>query len=145
MSRSKKDLGELLLGALARPELVRHAKAWNVLENWNSIVGEKFAQVSAPKKYEKGRLQVAVVSPSWLQEIGLSSNALLAKLNAAGEGALFTKIRFVVGELPHRQEREERKPYEPVPIDVKFETPELREIGTKVLGKLKAASEREED
>lgn len=144
MRRNDSKLSELLLGAVARPEIVRYARAAQVLKRWNEIVGEQLAAVSAPTKWDSGRLQVTVSTAGWLQDLRLLSSEILKRLNSAGEGVLFEEIRFQLGELPEPEpEPEIAVAYEVSELDIEFQTPELREIGLRALGRMKSASERD--
>jgi hypothetical protein len=142
MRRGLKGISDLIGSAVSRPELVRHAKAAQALERWAELVGREFAEVSSPKKYEAGRLTVAVSSAGWLQEMRLQTDSFLKKLNKLAGEPLFSEIRYLVGEVERVIVEEERAPYDVSELDIKMESERLRSAAAKAFGRMKTASRR---
>ena len=53
----------------------------NVLDNWESLVGKKVADVSEPDKIERDKLYLKVKNSVWKNELFFMKSELLAKIN----------------------------------------------------------------
>jgi len=72
-----------------------------VLRRWPEVVGEAMAARSAPERYDRGTVWVAVTGSAWAQELRMSKGPILSKLHSfAGEPNLFQDLRFGVRPLP---------------------------------------------
>ena len=92
-----KPLGNILGPAVGREEVLRTARAQQVLRYWPEAVGEALAARSQPDRYEKGTVWVSVEGSAWAQELRLSKPTILAKLNEmASDRSLFMDLRFGV-------------------------------------------------
>lgn len=88
---------ESLVGrAVARPEVVRGARAWAVMARWAEVVGEPLAARSEPDRYDRGVIWVAVRGSEWAQELRLMKETILARLNEMACETLFADVRFGV-------------------------------------------------
>lgn len=96
-SLKMKKIDSILKQALGRDEVLRAARAQRALEDWPAIVGEAMAKRSAPDRYERGTVWVAVQGSAWAQELRMIRDRILIRLaETAGEKGLFTDIRFGV-------------------------------------------------
>lgn len=86
----------MLRAALGRPEIVKAARAWRTMHRWNEIVGESLAERSAPDRYDRGTVWVAVRGSAWAQELRLMKETILERMNAMAGDRMFTEIRFGV-------------------------------------------------
>ncbi|MFY9233092.1 MAG: DUF721 domain-containing protein [Fimbriimonadaceae bacterium] len=92
-----KKLQDTLKKALGREEILRMARAQRVMRRWPEIVGAAMAGRSAPDRYERGTVWVAVQGSAWAQELRMMRDRILGKLGElAADPTLFTDIRFGV-------------------------------------------------
>jgi predicted nucleic acid-binding Zn ribbon protein len=146
-SRRKKEdplsAGMLLAKAIGRREVFERLEARQVTKRWQEAVGEPLASKSVPEKFEHGVLTVAVTSAPWAQELRLRKAELLLRLNETAGRELFADLKFSVRQ-PEKQVREvaAQRTFEPEDVDVDVSIPEIREVVTRALGRLKAASKR---
>jgi predicted nucleic acid-binding Zn ribbon protein len=92
-----KSVRKLIPTALGRPEVVRAALAHRVLRAWPELVGPEMAERSAPDRFERGTVFVAVSGSAWAQELRLKKPEILRRLRErAGDAELFTDLRFGV-------------------------------------------------
>ena len=69
------------------------------LQNWNEIVGEELAKVTAPEKIIRQRvLVIRVLDSAWAQELALRKEELLKKLLAFAPELTVSEIQFVTGD-----------------------------------------------
>lgn len=146
MKRQPERIENLLESALARPELVKAARARIALSQWDEIVGEILSKKCRPLKFDHGTLHVSVSGSSWAQELQMQKGKFLKRLNeSAGEG-LFQDIRFLIGGAKSDEiSKEEILKFDPEEIEVVFAETKLDEIGRRALGRLKSASKREDE
>lgn len=98
-----KRLSEVLDGAIGRPEVVRQARAHQVMRRWREAVGDLLADNSTPDRYDHGTLWVAASGSAWCQEVRMHKDLIVSRLNEmAGDGTLFTTLR--VGVRPARRD-----------------------------------------
>lgn len=90
-------VNSILKDALGRDEILRAARAKRAFLHWPDVVGEAMARRSAPDRYERGTIWVAVQGSAWAQELRMIRDRILTRLGEiAGEKNLFTDIRFGV-------------------------------------------------
>jgi len=95
-----RQVSDLLSSAVARPEVLRTARAFRVMRRWAKIVGPELAKKSQPDRYDQGTLWVAVINSVWAQELRMQSDTILRRLaEEAGDRSLFEKVRFGVRSL----------------------------------------------
>lgn len=91
----------MLSPALGREEVIRTSRAFQILRDWSSIVGEEMASRSFPDRYDHGTVWVAVEGSAWAQELRMQREHILAKLQEkCGDPGLFVNMRFGVRPLP---------------------------------------------
>jgi predicted nucleic acid-binding Zn ribbon protein len=92
-----KRLLAILPDAIARKEVLRAARAQRALRAWPEAVGNLLATKSAPERYDKGTVWVAVEGSAWAQELRMLAPAILGKLaEISGDPYLFKELRFGV-------------------------------------------------
>ena len=98
-----RKVGHLLSPALGREEIIRTSRAFKVLRDWSSIVGDEMASRSYPDRYDHGTVWVAVEGSAWAQELRMQREKILEKLQEkCGDPTLFVNMRFGVRPLPDR-------------------------------------------
>lgn len=96
-----RKLKQMLSPAIGRDEVLRAARAQRVLRQWSSVVGEAMASRSYPDRYDRGTVWVAVEGSAWAQELRMTKDRILEKLQElSGEPTLFKDLRFGVRPLP---------------------------------------------
>ncbi len=144
MKENPKPLKDLVEKALSRPELLKAAKAIISMENWATIVGEILCKKCKPNQYDHGVLHVTVNGSTWAQELQMQKGKILKRLNEnAGEG-LFQDIRFKVGKVENSENESNFVTFDPIEIDINFAEKRIENIGRKALGRLKAASAKQD-
>lgn len=87
--------------AIGREEVQKAGRAMRVLRRWPEVVGEAMAARSAPERYDRGTVWIAVTGSAWAQELRMSKGMILNKLHGlAHENDLFQDLRFGVRPLP---------------------------------------------
>lgn len=97
-----RKISRVLPSAVQNDEALRAAKAQMILRRvWKDVVGEQLATRSAPDRYTKGTVWVAVTGSAWAQELRMRKEMLLSRLrNHSDDPNLFTDMRFGVRPLP---------------------------------------------
>jgi predicted nucleic acid-binding Zn ribbon protein len=81
--------------AVQQPEVLRASRAQRALVRWSEVVGADMATRCTPDRFDKGTLWVSVISATWAQELRMSKDTILTRLNeVAGEKGLFVDVRF---------------------------------------------------
>lgn len=129
-----RKIERLLEGAIERQETLRGARAWRALRHWNEIVGPLLATRSAPDRYEKGVVWVAVSGSAWSAELRMRQDDILERLRAeSGDPSLFVKLRFGIRPFDLIE-----SPTLPEPLTPRSEPTgeSIREIGERLVRKL---------
>lgn len=106
-----RHLQNMLAQAIGREEVLRMARAQQVLRNWAAIVGPQMATRSHPERYDRGTVWVAVEGSAWAQELRMIKDVILNRLETkSGETGLFIDVRFGVRPLPKDEFAEETPP-----------------------------------
>jgi predicted nucleic acid-binding Zn ribbon protein len=95
-----RKVGNMLKDALGRDEILRTARAQNVLRSWPEVVGEQMARKSAPDRFTNGTVWVAVSGSAWAAELRLQRDEILRKLNDMSGEKMFVNIRFGQRPMP---------------------------------------------
>lgn len=137
MRHGLRKVSQVLPGAVGRDEVLRTAKAQQILREWPEIVGEGLASRSRPDRYSKGTVWVAVQGSAWAQELRMRKDMILERLRTrSGDHALFTDVRFGVRPLPAREKFAEPE-VESSPVIEEDDTPmemlSIREIAERRL------------
>ncbi len=69
-------------------------REYDAFREWNTVVGDVVAQVSAPVKVEKGVLIVSVKNSTWRQELSMQKPQILKKYEKLFGAGVITDIRF---------------------------------------------------
>ncbi|MBI4704474.1 MAG: DUF721 domain-containing protein [Deltaproteobacteria bacterium] len=93
-----KQLGEIIprCRQIAPPKRQRRPAVTQ--RQWEAAVGARVAARSLPLRLARGVLQVRVATAAWASELSLLSDAIVARLRAAGIAV--DALRFSVGEVP---------------------------------------------
>lgn len=127
-----RKVGQMISPAMGREDVMRTSKAFKVLREWPSIVGEGMASRSCPDRYDHGTVWVAVEGSAWAQELRMQKDQILVKLQEkCGDPSLFNNLRFGVRPLPAKLDEPDEKPK---PISKpKATTESIREIAERRL------------
>jgi len=129
--------GQILRGAVGRDEVLRTARAQQILRDWPEVVGESLASRSRPDRYSKGTVWVAVSGSAWAQELRMRKDMILDRLRErSGDTGLFLDVRFGVRPLPP-PEVVVPEELEPEPTEQTTEL-SIREIAERRLAKMRA-------
>ena len=128
-----KKIQKLLEESIPQAEVLRGARANSILKRWSEVVGPSLAQKSAPDRFDKGTVWVAVIGSEWASELRMERRRILARLNElSGEKCLFTDLRFGVRKFTSAVIE---PPVETSPMVEKAHG-SIREIGEKLIKKL---------
>ena len=72
----------------------RVVKQYDVITQWDELVGAQIARVSHAQRMENGVLYVSVSSAPWRAELTLRRAELLARINTAIGESVVKEIRF---------------------------------------------------
>jgi hypothetical protein len=147
---SKKGLTGIpsLLARALRPDVLKRLRATQIARRWEQVVGQKLFEKSRPDRIDGGTLWVAVKGASWAQELRMRKDEILERLNELAGERLFKDVRFGVRPLPQTdslEQQEDQAPLEPAEVEVTISEPELEEAAVSALGRLRAASQRQNE
>ena len=71
---------------------------WQVVTNWEEIVGETVARVAVATRFEDGVLYVAVADDAWRQELAMQTDSILEKIRTYPYGKGIKQLRLVRGK-----------------------------------------------
>jgi hypothetical protein len=101
IAKAVRKISAIVPGAIGREEVLKAGRAMRVLRRWPEVVGEAMAARSAPERYDRGTVWIAVTGSAWAQELRMSKGIILNKLHGlAHENGLFQDLRFGVRPLP---------------------------------------------
>ena len=130
-----RKIGRMLPDALGREEVLRKARAQQVLRRWEEVVGTEMARRSWPDGYTHGTVWVAVSGSSWASELRMIRDTILQKLGSmSGERDLFIDIRFGQRKLPDREQPIAEEPPDTTAKDTSLS---IREIAERRLKKMR--------
>lgn len=78
--------------------LSRRYHGWQVVSEWDRIVGEHYARNSRAFRFEDGTLYVAVENDGWRQQMALDSEKIMALIHERPFGRVVKNLRLVRGE-----------------------------------------------
>ncbi|RUM88121.1 MAG: hypothetical protein DSZ24_04505 [Thermodesulfatator sp.] len=128
-------LGEVLARLSSLPGWRERLRAWEVLFDWEELVGPEVASRTWPLSFAHGRLILGVTDSLWATALRFETPRLLHLLNQRAGEPLFREIRFKIARPPRRSRsrRGWRPPLRPeeerrleAAVQV-IEDPELRE------------------
>jgi predicted nucleic acid-binding Zn ribbon protein len=70
-------------------------RQYDILNSWETIVGEQIARVATPERIERGTLFVAVESAPWRAELAMRRQEILLRINTAIGHKVLKEIRFL--------------------------------------------------
>ncbi len=74
--------------------LSRNYNGWTVVSAWPEIVGKEIADHAKAIRFEEGCLYVAVEDASWRQQLSMSTEEILKKIQTLPYGKAVEKIRL---------------------------------------------------
>lgn len=95
-----KKLDRMLGDAIEQTDILRNARALNVLRDWSAIVGDDLAKRCAPDKFERGTLWIAAEGSAWAQEIRMIKGTIMERINQSAHEGLCQEVR--VGVRPFK-------------------------------------------
>ncbi len=137
-----KRLLSILPGAIGAKQVLRSARAQRALREWDLVVGPLLATKSAPERFDRGTVWVAVDGSAWAQELRMLEPKILVKLaDIAEDKYLFKEIRFGVRRLkkPINETPVVRSRF---PVRPDLENLTIREIAERRLKKMRDAADR---
>ena len=132
----------ILPGAIGAKEVLRSARAQRALREWDGVVGPLLATKSAPERFDRGTVWVAVDGSAWAQELRMLAPKILAKLaDISDDRYLFKEIRFGVRPVKKKlfQPDESRSRF---PKRPDLENLTIREIAERRLKKMRDDTDR---
>ncbi|QJA06699.1 DUF721 domain-containing protein [Thermosulfurimonas marina] len=128
-------LGRILHRLFLLPGWRERLRAWEILWDWEEIVGEEVASRTWPLSFAQGRLTLGVTDSTWASALRFEVPRLLELLNQRAGERLFREIRFQITRPPGKSRpRNPRRPLTPeekarIEASVQvIEDPELREV-----------------
>jgi hypothetical protein len=127
-------LGKVLPRLLSLPGWRERLRAWEVLFDWEELVGEEVARRTWPLSFAHGRLTLGVADSAWASALRFEIPRLLELLNRRAGEPLFREIRFRI--TPPPQSPRPRRSFRPLSPEEEtrleesvrmIEDPELRE------------------
>lgn len=90
-------LSSLVPKIMASLGLSKKYFGWQIVAEWDKIVGENIARISKAIKFDNGILTVAVESDSWRQELSLQRSEIITKIHNHPSGKVVKQLQFVRG------------------------------------------------
>jgi len=81
-------------------EWSRKIKGYQIIHDWENLVGKEISQSSQPIKIQEKCLFLAVKSNAWANELNLRKGELIRKINLAAGEEIISNILF---KLRHSQ------------------------------------------
>lgn len=103
---------ERLLDSLGLSPVAAQAR---LARSWEEIVGPLLAAKTCPARLKGGVLTVCAVSPPWAQELSMSRNTVVERIDAVLGPGKVREIRVAVGAVPEPRSGEETPPGEARP------------------------------
>jgi len=97
---SLNPLPDILARFLATQGMALHMLEFKLQQHWPAIVGEHIARHTWPDAIRHRKLYLVAENSVWLQQLLFLKPELLAKINAAADGAALSEIVLRVGTIP---------------------------------------------
>jgi len=81
-SDAPKPIAEAILCTLHELGIQKKIRQYEVIELWETIVGEQIAKVTAAERIDDGKLFVHVFRAPWRNELVFLKKEVIAKINA---------------------------------------------------------------
>jgi predicted nucleic acid-binding Zn ribbon protein len=88
----------VLEGVLEERGLRDQVRRWDVLEEWEEIVGEHVAEVTKARAVDDTTLIVEVATSAWLMELNMIKGEFLQRVNERLPDTPLERIVFVLAE-----------------------------------------------
>ncbi len=94
--KTPRSLGEILKQTLEKWDLATTFKRYEVMGEWETIVGVGTAKKSRPLKFQGENMWVEVDHPAWVQELTLLKPEIIKKIKAKFPKTGIKNIRFIL-------------------------------------------------
>ena len=74
--------------------ITRTIRQYDVINTWESIVGEQIAKVTTVQRIDNGVLYVGVATAPWRAELSMKRREIIEKINSAVGRNIIKEIRF---------------------------------------------------
>ncbi|NLZ54139.1 MAG: DUF721 domain-containing protein [Thermoanaerobacteraceae bacterium] len=114
-------IGTILLNSLRKTRLEKKLNELRIFVNYETMVGEKIAEISKPTFMQNGTLFVGVNNHIWMHELYMLKPELVDKINSKLPRPLVKNIKFQICDIKRIKNP---KPDLQVKKDTHFEIPE---------------------
>ena len=90
-----KDLPSIMHKILSKYNLKEEVYKENIINNWESFVGDKISKQCEPIEFKGGELIVQAKNDLWKQELALRHDDLLNLVNGRNKYSLVKKIKII--------------------------------------------------
>lgn len=91
-------VGDLVEHVLEDAGVGNQIRRQSVVDAWETIVGEKIADVTRAVRVDEAVLYVEVRSSAWLMELNLMKPTILERVNEGRDDGRIEKVRFLLAE-----------------------------------------------
>ena len=89
-----KSAAEAIQELIHRLGITRTIKQYDVINTWESIVGERIAKVTTVQRIDNGVLYISVATAPWRAELSMKRTEIIEKINRAVGRHIVREIRF---------------------------------------------------
>ena len=94
MSKNITSVSDMIAKFLDDSPIGKKIKNYQVIEQWNEIVGDQISKISVPDKIENHVLRVKVNSSVWRHELSLRKKEIIDKINSTFKEEIVKDIIF---------------------------------------------------
>jgi hypothetical protein len=114
-------IGTILLGSLKKTRLDKKLNEIRIFINYETIVGEKIAEISKPTFMQNGTLFIGVENHIWMHQLYMLKQEIVDKINSHLPSPLVKNIKFQICDITRIKKS---KPDLRIKKDTHFEIPE---------------------
>jgi len=115
------NIGKILLNTLRKTRLEKKLNEIRIFANYETMVGEKIAEISKPTFIQNGILFIGVENHIWMHELYMLKLELIGKINSNLPNPLVKDIKFQICDIKRIKKT---KADVQVKKDTHFEIPE---------------------
>ena len=93
-SASPSLLGDMIQKMFGQLGLTKRLQQYTVVTSWESIVGDRIARVTTPRKVQNGVLFVDVKTGPWRTELVMRKGEIMKKIRQSVGRSVLKDIRF---------------------------------------------------
>ena len=93
-SSSPLSIGDAIQKMFRRLGLAKRLRQYTVVTSWHSIVGDRIARVTTPRKVQNGVLFVDVKTGPWRTELVMRKEEIMKKIRESMGRSVLKDIRF---------------------------------------------------